>query len=905
MPEENKQKTLTLLNIEVSSKTIDYLNTSSSSSIIKLPPLNSRPNSSKTVITDFSSSRPGSAESNITETLSEIIIRTEPSLNKLLEENRISHSEKNLEEIAKLLMEGERAEKFKQNHPKFYNKQIKRMQQIGLLGKEKDNIFTPGENQRLEMNEQEKGLNISSIKSSGSAIGEIREQDKAKEGHSKKTKYMLKQAELNNNNERNNVNILREISGARFYANFSHGVEVAKTRIVKRTNGQIEIGSRWIDGFSTYYSSGDIPELIDGKVITASNNFEIKGYIPMLVTAKFIQDFDCIGWGSNARYLNTPKTRVNGSKVYTNAKIDPGRAFGFLDNEDKEGTSDISLGVLYHVQQKMAGKDFHTHLPLDFIDPDNPLKLRSDLGSIKLAIEYYYPNFDTRDLLMGEMTYAEISNHPKTYNQMAKSVDLIASSSEDDLKDLIDLVPNYLNQEDLTKYKEEMLAQLITRRNIMRKLYAQEIEYMKLYNQALIEGNKINFEAMKAQAALQAKATPASSMPMSKTLRSDILKINNILLSELIASHNTDLVAKIITTNHHSANQPLTSSLPINHKIELFSEHETKEKGIYRRVEEKTTPLKYAIKHGNSLMIETILSFNPNINEISYEEVIIHDGQLPLKSFIFAKSPIIEGIDTNDIKIIKKILEHNPQIDQVIENEFIDYKNGNEIYKKIFRSTPLIEAISEGNIEIITEILKHNPNPDKLISSQIKAENTTTFSHTTALTEAIKINDTKIIEAIFEKSPQANFKNTINKAIEEKNTNAIEIIIAYRYDLLIDVIKADNSKKIVEYLFTNYPDLDVHEAVTQAINEHNVDAVEKILHYQPSALNETQMSLFKEMKSSSAAEPNKPSRTRTKVTNAIRNSSHLISDPNFNFNSNSSIPTSNNKHSPQDNISPR
>ena len=678
------------------------------------------------------------------------------SLDDLFKEDLQQKSANNLAEIAERLSKGERASKFKAENPKFYDKQILKMQKMGLLGKLKNSQYTEGERTRLQMSEQEKGLDIHASKTSGAAEGEVLSQASPKSGHNKATKYVVKEGKPSDH--------LRELAGAVFYAHFSgeQGTQTAKTRLVADQGQKIRTGSRWLDDFTTYHAAQKLPNIVDGKVTLEDG--EVKGYIPMLVVAKFIQDFDCIGSSANAGYLKTPRIREDGSKLYTNVKIDPGRSFGFLD-QSQANLSDISIGVVSHLTRKMADEKFHTTIPLDFIDPDSPTSLRPELDGLKLAIENAYPNLDPRDLLLGEMTYAEIAANPKTYHQMAKTIAAIVNAGDEELRNLIELVPSSINGEEVSEFKEQLFQQMLVRREMMHKLYPHEVEYMELYHQANLDGKQVGFEELKAQAArrVKRKAAPEVSMPLSETLKVDVQDATSELLIAAIAHGNQALAESLLTKspdlNNISTLNPtkieqtaLTMAInsdsleftqiilektgDIDSKIERVSSFPSRSaKGMYEQVVQRVTPVVEAIEKGNIAIIRELLKHNPNINEITSKETIIHDG----------------------VNILSKI-----EID----------------------TTPLLKALNTGNIEIINEILKHDPDRDQLVYMSKKEQGGKLVEYPrTALMEAIDTKSSEIIAAMFN-NYQGSVKNSLSLLIKEDALEAVKVILKFRPDVL-------------------------------------------------------------------------------------------------------------------------
>ncbi len=417
-----------------------------------------------------------------------------------------------LDEIAVRLIEGEKPKNIKAENPKLYSRVVKTMQEMRIIGKEKDGAFTRAELERTYISTEKKGLNVTKVKTSGSAEGKILSQDT---NSSKSLSYIVKKGAPTEH--------LVEVIGARFYQRFGgqQGVVTAKTRLVSEPEQEMQTGSRIMENYADYYSYGknhSIPKLQNNKVVIngARDTSEVKGFIPTLVVARFIQDFDAVGYGANSGLINKAAQK-NGRKLYKSAKIDPGNSFGFVPlyfPEENETFSKLSLGVSTNLQNILSNKStFHTHIPLDYIDPNDITKLRPELGLVKDAIEHIHPNFDTRDLLMGEMTYKEISQHFKPYKQMAKTITSIANTADEELEELVKYnIPNVINGERVEAKKEFILEELKTRRDLLKQIYAKEIEFTKLYYQAKSNGQQIDFEALKEQAELQVQTNPTKAL---------------------------------------------------------------------------------------------------------------------------------------------------------------------------------------------------------------------------------------------------------------------------------------------------------------------------------------------------------------------------------------------------------
>lgn len=275
-------------------------------------------------------------------------------------------------------------------------------------------------------------------------------------------RYLIKSTNIN-------LRYYLEALGARFYKFFASNSVMAKTKLISLKDNNIKVGSFWIDDFTPY--KDNIPYIKDDKIVIniSDQEKEINGYISMLITSRFIDDQDVIGLGVNAGY---------DKRTYQNIKIDPGKSFGFLN------LYDAKLSIAAHFTKIIIndGMRFHGYIPLGFLEMNNPSKLDSRFIKTSSFIRYYYPKFDTRDLLMGEITYNSVSQNQNLYNQMAISVEKIASMTKEELSLLIGhYMPTKINGEYLGKIKKKLFKQLLKRQIVMQQLYAKEIEYIKLY----------------------------------------------------------------------------------------------------------------------------------------------------------------------------------------------------------------------------------------------------------------------------------------------------------------------------------------------------------------------------------------------------------------------------------------
>lgn len=405
----------------------------------------------------------------------------------------------------------------------YFNSQVRIMQSRWIIGKEKDGIFTASEIDRTQMDQNEKKLDVTFSKTEGLEIGKIMSQSVAKREGKEPTSYLLKKADFFS------LQHLREILGARFYAYFAgeEGTIMAKTRLVTlkeeeileeesvaaekqnfleddsfsddslvfrnidgEDNVRINLGSR-ILSFTQYESNkpyisenGKISINIDGI------EQEIQGYLSSMIVAKFIQDFDCDGFGYNDGYTVT-------SLGIQNVKIDPGRAFGFMDDINIDIT-DISEGITINLTYKMIDDvEYRTFIPLEYIDLNNCPQLRPELKLISALLRQYYPEFDSRDPVLGSITYAEIIQHPKLYHELAKTINEIVNCSEENLTHLVTYnIPPIINHLKLEEDQETIIFRLKLRQQAMARVYSKEIQYMESYNNFKGDDNLSDFETI-------------------------------------------------------------------------------------------------------------------------------------------------------------------------------------------------------------------------------------------------------------------------------------------------------------------------------------------------------------------------------------------------------------------------
>ncbi len=439
---------------------------------------------------------------------------------------------------------------FNKQNPNYFVQRYSKMNAMGLIGKEQGWLLGPGELDRTQISYVQKQLQlVEQFPTVGSSGGRIHQQVIAKRPNKPPTQYFIKPEDDSDNSP-----ISKEIWGARLYAFFAgpRGTKMAKTRLIHQlgdiASNDLHLGSRWLDHFESYYTS-DYDALIlsikDDNIIAAKDgkNYTIKGFIPMLVVARFIEDFDCLGWGSNAGFINNARSLPNGDIIYPNAKIDPAQALDF---------EHLSMPVIFHLQQRIMNKHFHTHLPIAFIDPSN-MRLRSNLGSIN-SLEHFYPQFDTRDLLIGSMTYREVSEHPKLYHEMAKTIESIVNGRDEDLLMLLHHnMPNSVNGRDLAETQHVLFDQLLKRKKFMGELYAQELEYVRLHRELKQAGHVISFTDMKRYAARAIEDSMGDRPPIIDSLNRenivDIPIVNELLVTA--ASFGNLALVRILLTYPH------------------------------------------------------------------------------------------------------------------------------------------------------------------------------------------------------------------------------------------------------------------------------------------------------------------------------------------------------------------
>ncbi len=466
-------------------------------------------------------------------------------LDELFAEYQQKKDIKTLDQIADLLI----ANKEPKTYTKDQLKTIKTMQDMRLIGKsQEDGSFSRGEIERTNITKKDKKLNNVTEKTSGSAEGfMISQTNKDIKLGKTPISYMVKQGAP--------IEHLVEVTGARFYNRFAGqlGNVTAKTRLFE-TEGQKHTGSRMFDNYQHYYNADKTitPKITeDGRV--QSEEKEIKGYIATLVTAKFLHDWDAVGYGPNSGILDQ-KLKRDERNLYPNAKIDPGNSLSFIPRDSDYEDTSVVLGISTNLKNNISKhpNTFHTNPALDFIDPNDVTKLRTELGAMKTAIETIYPGFDNRDLLMGEMTYKEISAHPKPYKQMAKTIEAIVKTSDEELQHLIySNIPEQINEMPVKKTQDQIFEQLKTRRDLMANLYAPEVEYMKLYRETKNAGESINFEELKAQARTnvnEATHSPnTTTIELSKALKDDIIdESKQIAIASLLSKDNKALGEKML-----------------------------------------------------------------------------------------------------------------------------------------------------------------------------------------------------------------------------------------------------------------------------------------------------------------------------------------------------------------------
>ena len=157
---------------------------------------------------------------------------------------------------------------------------------------------------------------------------------------------------------------------------------------------------------------------------------------------------------------------------------------------------------------------------------------------------------------MGEMTYKEISAHPKPYKQMAKTIEAIVKTSDEELQHLIySNIPEQINGMPVKETQEQIFKQLKTRRDLMAKLYAPEVEYMKLYREAKNSGEAIDFEGLKTQ------AKAATPRPNTATI-----KLSEALKEEINHESKQIAVASLISEKHKTLGENMLLEMTKNNK---------------------------------------------------------------------------------------------------------------------------------------------------------------------------------------------------------------------------------------------------------------------------------------------------------------------------------------------------
>lgn len=271
-----------------------------------------------------------------------------------------------------------------------------------------------------------------------------------------------------------------EVLAARFYKYFSSLSITADTSFFVREDGTTNVASRWIDNFTPYAEVG-LPYISGDKVVILINGEEreVYGYIEMLLTSRFIGNYDCIGKGVNAGYVIDESGRV------INVKIDPGGSFPFVDNK----LFNAIFGPVLNLNQKMCKKylsehrdapDFEASIPLEMIDFSHPLMLDSDFVQINAFLYYYFPDFDTRDLLLANIRYRDIFNSPVLYQELSEIIYKIVTIGENTLKSLIyEDMPESINGENLLEIKNSLYEAMKIRRTSIYKLYQEAFKFYR------------------------------------------------------------------------------------------------------------------------------------------------------------------------------------------------------------------------------------------------------------------------------------------------------------------------------------------------------------------------------------------------------------------------------------------
>lgn len=296
---------------------------------------------------------------------------------------------------------------------------------------------------------------------------------------------------------------LMEFLGARFYQYFSQNSKVAEVKFIKMSDGSLNLASKWVNNYHAYDSSSAPKIQGDQLVINVDgSNHNIEGVIQALVLARFIGDYDCVGnidASANSGYIAEQNIET-GEVVYKNVKIDPGAAFSFAFTNLENKALYTNMGAITLLTNKIYKKyidaqhpEFYTSIPLSMIDfTEEGAFLARDISQLSAFIDFYYPDLDIRDPLIGAISYKDIIKNEKLYQEFSSSIYKIVTSSNEELRSLVfDNTPSEINGENVEAAKEEIFKQLLVRQKQLAQLYALEVEYIKISHQ---KGDPLSFE---------------------------------------------------------------------------------------------------------------------------------------------------------------------------------------------------------------------------------------------------------------------------------------------------------------------------------------------------------------------------------------------------------------------------
>ncbi len=261
---------------------------------------------------------------------------------------------------------------------------------------------------------------------------------------------------------------------------------------IENKESKFFIASKWIENYISYFDASSLPYIEYSSVKLQYNEaiYQVSGYISILVTARFIEDSDAIGLGHNAGFIITSEE----AKLAQTVKIDPGKSFSFLS---LSGTV-FSTAAHFINLVKEHEICFSTFLPLDYIDPYNPRQIISGLSKINIFMQLYYPDFDARDLLIGQMKYADIRKSDSLYLEFCQTLNKISALSEKEILQLVySETPDSLN----FGFQEIIAIKLKERQETLKRIYAVDLKFYQLYQQ----NPSINFNQLYKIAEQQTK----------------------------------------------------------------------------------------------------------------------------------------------------------------------------------------------------------------------------------------------------------------------------------------------------------------------------------------------------------------------------------------------------------------